>query len=76
MKCWAVIIVLSLAGFAQAEPPDIEYIFPAGGQRGTTVKVRVGGYYFHGQANFEMLGIGVKASQLLERTKTTWFEGP
>jgi len=65
-----------MAFCAHAVEPDIEYIYPAGGQRGSTLKVRVGGYYFHGQANFEMLGAGVKVSPLVKRTKTTWFEGP
>ena len=76
MKRGAAILGLGLIGLANAEPPDIEYIFPAGGQRGTTVPVRVGGYYFHGQANFEMLGAGVKTSPMVKLTKTIWFEGP
>jgi hypothetical protein len=61
---------------AHAEPPDIAYIYPAGGQRGQTVPVRVGGYYFHGQADFEMLGAGVKFQPVIRRTETLWFEGP
>ena len=76
MKRLAGIFGLVLTGLVRAEPPDIEYIFPAGGQRGTTVPVRIGGYYFHGQANFEMLGSGVKTSSLIKLTKTVWFEGP
>ena len=76
MNRLAAISALVLAGFAHAEPPDIEYIYPAGAQRGTTVPVRIGGYYFHGQANFEMLGNGVKFQPLIKRTKTIWFEGP
>jgi hypothetical protein len=70
------IIALGLAVFAQAEPPDIEYVFPAGGQRGTTIQVRVGGYYFHGEAHFEMLGSGVKFKSSIKRTETVWFDGP
>ena len=76
MKRLAAITALALVGFANAVPPDIEYIFPAGAQRGATVPVRVGGYYFHGQANFEMLGGGVKFQPVVKRTKTIWFEGP
>ncbi len=76
MKRATSIIALGLAVFAQAEPPGIEYIFPAGGQRGTTVQVRVGGYYFHGGANFEMLGSGVKYKSSIKGTETIWFEGP
>ena len=76
MKRLAAITALALGGLVNAEPPDIEYIFPAGAQRGTSVPVRVGGYYFHGQANFEMLGAGVKFQPLVRSTKTIWFEGP
>ena len=76
MKQYTAITVLALAGIANAEPPDIEYIYPAGAQRGKTVSVRIGGYYFHGQANFEMLGGGVNFQPAIKRTKTIWFEGP
>ena len=76
MKRFAAIITLGLAGLAQAEPPDVEYVYPAGGQRGTTLQIRVGGHYFHGQANFEMLGPGVKFKPVINRTETIWFEGP
>ena len=72
----AAIAALGIAAFVKAEPPDVAYIFPAGAQRGTTVPVHVGGYYFHGQANFEMLGNGVKFQPVIKRTKTIWFEGP
>ena len=76
MKRFAAITALALALCSHAEPPDIEYIYPAGAQRGTAVPVRIGGYYFHGQANFEMLGSGVKFQTLIKSTKTIWFEGP
>ena len=76
MKRLAAITALALAGFANAAPPDIEFIFPAGARRGSTVPVRIGGYYFHGEANFEMLGAGVSFQPVVKRTKTIWFEGP
>ena len=61
----------------QAEPPGVAYIFPAGGQRGSTVDFRVGGYYLFAQAEFEMLGTGVQApDHITPRLKTDWFEGP
>ncbi len=69
-------VILGLIVSVTASPPDIEYIYPAGAQRGTTVSVRVGGYYFHGEANFEMLGQGVKFKPTVKPTKTIWFEGP
>jgi hypothetical protein len=52
------------------------YIFPAGGQRGHTIDVRVGGLNLHSSCGFEMLGPGVTADKTLRRTKTVWFEGP
>ncbi len=61
---------------ARAVEPFAAYIFPAGGQRGTTVPVRVGGCYFHGEAGFEMLGAGITASARVKLTNTVWFEGP
>lgn len=60
----------------QAEPPHVSYIFPAGGQRGTSVDFRVGGHYLHEGAAFRMTGTGVSASGRIERTDTIWFEGP
>src|SRR5262249_3681004 len=60
----------------RANPPVASYIFPAGGQRGTTVKVRVGGLYLYKSCSFELLGPGVEASQQLRSTRTLWFEGP
>jgi hypothetical protein len=52
------------------------YIFPAGGQRGKTVDIRVGGLFLYDKCGFEMLGPGVDASKELCRTNTLWLEGP
>lgn len=60
----------------RAEEPAVSYIFPAGGQRGTTVKFHVGGLNLHGNAGFEMLGAGVSAAARIVETNTLWFEGP
>ena len=59
-----------------ADSPSADYIFPAGGQRGTTVEFRVGAHFLHGGAPFEMSGTGLVASKCIERTQTIWFEGP
>lgn len=64
------------AGLARAELPVASYMFPAGGQRGTTVNVRVGGLFLNKSCGFEMLGRGVTAPAWLTRARTTWFEGP
>src|SRR5580700_2059512 len=60
----------------RANPPAAKYIFPAGGQRGTTVEGKVGGCFFHGDAGFEMLGPGITAPSRLHQINTLWFEGP
>src|SRR5262249_55381821 len=60
----------------RADPPTASYIFPAGGQRGQTVALRVGGLNLHKSCGFEMLGPGVTATNTLQRTKTVWFGGP
>jgi hypothetical protein len=78
MSRWFVLfsIVAGLADLALAERPSVDYIFPAGGQRGTTVAIRVGAHYLHGGSPFTMDGLGVDASKRIEETSTTWFEGP
>ena len=70
------LFVLFVEATAQAEPPSTAYIFPAGGQRGTKVAVKVGGHYLHDKCRFEMLGPGVTAPDEIRRTETIWFEGP
>src|ERR1700693_1107718 len=69
-------VALTIARPATAEPPVASYIFPAGGQRGTTVAIRVGGLYLNDACNFSVLGQGVLASKRIAATKTVWFEGP
>jgi hypothetical protein len=59
-----------------ANPPKASFIFPAGGRRGTTVSVRVGGLYLYKTCSFELLGPGVEASRQLHSIRTIWFEGP
>src|SRR5438876_825603 len=69
-------LILCFASSLRADPPVASYIFPAGGQRGKTVDIRVGGLFLDKSCGFEMLGPGVKAPTQLRRTKTVWFEGP
>lgn len=69
-------VVVSTAGSAHASPPVASYIFPAGGQRGQTVNVKVGGLFLHQSCGFEMLGPGVQFAKELKRIPTLWFEGP
>src|SRR5262245_14492655 len=71
-----VAAVLLTGGTGYANAPVASYIFPAGGQRGTAVNVRVGGLFLHQRCGCEMLGPGVEASPQLQRTRTLWLEGP
>jgi len=71
-----LVVALSASPALRADPPHASYIFPAGGQRGTTVNVRVGGHFLHERAVFEMLGSGITAPAELIRGETIWFEGP
>jgi hypothetical protein len=75
-KCVAVFAGLACAGTALAEPPSTAYIFPAGGQRGTVVRARVGGHFLHDRTAFHMAARGIAAPSEIERTSTVWFEGP
>ena len=65
-----------LAVTAWADSPETRYIFPPGGQRGTTVSARVGGLNLNSKAGFELLGPGVEGPAIIRKTETTWFEGP
>jgi hypothetical protein len=76
LTCVCLLLLVPVACPAWADPPVASYIFPAGGQRGTTVAVRVGGLNLHESCRFDMRGPGVEASPTLKRMKTVWFEGP
>lgn len=67
-----------LAAFAtvRADPPVFTYMFPAGGQRGQTVAVRVGGLNLPERCGFHLAGDGITAPKQVERIPTVWFEGP
>lgn len=77
---YRVALVILVAGIfansASATPPGTMYIFPAGGQRGKTVSVRIGGFDLHESCPFHLHGPGVKGSARISRTKSIWFEGP
>jgi hypothetical protein len=68
--------LLATAAPLAAELPGTQYVFPLGGQRGTQVAVRIGGYYLHEGASFAVNGPNVAASPRIERTERIWFEGP
>lgn len=47
--------------FAQEETPHIGYVYPAGGQQGTTFQAQVGGQYLGGVNVAHITGSGVRA---------------
>ena len=70
----AVLAVLPVA--ARADRPQAVYIFPAGGQRGTDVNVRIGGLNLHQSPVLLLDGDGLTGESPLQPTTTLWFEGP
>lgn len=72
----STLVILTDTHFVQSESPTAAYIFPAGGQSGTTVPVRIGGHFLHGKADFMIGGAGLTGRSPIERIPTTWFEGP
>lgn len=72
----AVILTLVVPADAIAESPTANYIFPAGGRRGTTVTARIGGCNLHRAPRLHWIGTGVAAPSELAPIETVWFEGP
>ncbi|HUP80100.1 MAG TPA: hypothetical protein VM260_16215, partial [Pirellula sp.] len=65
------------SSLAKADAPTAVYIFPAGGQRGTDVEFRFGGYDLHDGCPLEMSGTGIVPSPKVKPAdRTLWFEGP
>src|SRR5262249_40692802 len=79
MKSAAICLVVALPlvlTSAAANEPVASYIFPAGGQRGTTCPVRVGGLFLQEGISLDLATPGLRAPQSLKRVPTVWFEGP
>jgi len=60
----------------RADEPAALYIFPAGGQRGTTVRARIGAMHLHESSPLHFEGQGLTADKSVTRTEKIWFEGP
>lgn len=71
-----VLILLLVCGTLRADPPTANYLFPAGGQRGTKVEARLGGCNLHDAPRLIWSGSGVVASEKPLPTERIWFEGP
>ncbi|HUQ69603.1 MAG TPA: PPC domain-containing protein, partial [Planctomycetaceae bacterium] len=70
------IFAMAFGGVVTADPPTVNYVFPAGGQRGTTVAARIGGCNLHDAPRLIWTGHGVTAPTTLQPANTLWLEGP
>ncbi len=65
-KCWLTVAFAALLAFAWAQPgasaPQIGYLYPAGGEQGTTFHITVGGQSLRGTDLVRVSGEGVRAS--------------
>ncbi len=66
-KRWCAVLVrfalvaVPVARAQQANVPRIGYVYPAGGQQGTTVQVEIGGQYLDGVSAALVSGTGIEA---------------
>ncbi len=58
----AALLSLALPVCAQLRVPRVGYVYPAGGQQGTTFQVTVGGQYLNNASSAFVSGPGVKAA--------------
>ncbi|HMP05032.1 MAG TPA: hypothetical protein PJ982_01675 [Lacipirellulaceae bacterium] len=72
----AIVVLAATPSTARAEPPVGKYLFPAGGQRGTTVQVHAGGLFLNKSCQFEVVGPRVRGPNVAHRALTPVFEGP
>ena len=73
-RWWAgvcVAILMAAAGAAQAQRAHIGYVYPAGGKRGTVVRVAVGGENLRGTVGAYVSGNGVRVKVLDYVTPST-----
>ncbi len=68
--CGMLLTVLACAGAAsgQMREPHVGYVYPAGGQQGTTVEVLIGGQFLRGASDVHVTGDGVRARVLQHYT--------
>jgi hypothetical protein len=60
----SVCLAATPAAKAQQNPPHLAYVYPAGGQRGTTMQVKIGGQFLNGATNVYVSGSGVLAKAI------------
>ncbi len=70
---WTGAVLACLGAVAHAQPPQplVNWVYPAGGQRGKTVEVTVSGKEFQGASGVRLSGTGVNAKVLQVVNPTT-----
>jgi len=63
-----LLMIPAVGGQQLPNTPRIGYVYPAGGQQGSTLQVRVGGRFLDGVASAEIAGRGVRA-RVIEHDK-------
>jgi hypothetical protein len=71
-----LLVLFLTVSVARSDPPAVSFLFPAGGQRGTSVELQVGGLALNESCRAEVLGEGVKLAPILKKISVPWFEGP
>jgi len=70
-----LLLCTAIANGAQAKrDPHIGYLYPAGAQQGTTIRIVAGGQFLNGAANVYISGEGVKASVVKYCRPTNFFQ--
>jgi hypothetical protein len=60
---WLVVLLLTVVPAALAQNmPHLGYVYPAGGQQGTTVQVKIGGQFLTGVNDVYLSGSGIEAT--------------
>ncbi len=63
MKLKWILMLLFAAGSARAaDTPHLGYVYPAGGQQGTSFEIMLGGQYLQGSTNIVISGEGVQVA--------------
>ncbi len=73
--CLATFLAAFSAAWAQPGPPHIGYVYPAGGQRGTTFQVTVGGQFVKDADLARVSGQGIQVAVLGEIKRPPMEEG-
>ena len=61
-SAFALLLLCVTVAYGVEKQPNIGYLYPAGGQQGTIIKIAAGGQFLGGARDVYISGEGVKAS--------------